>query len=141
VTTCGDAGGKNAQGAPCRAVMRLSASNGLCLMHDPERTEELKAMRSAAGVASKESKRRAKAALPADVPKAPKTLEDAVQFASWLTWAVCVGALDARTAHESAYALNCFKAAVEKRDLQREIEKLRAELAATKTNQHRPRLA
>jgi len=71
------------------------------------------------------------------VPKAPKSLDDAVAFASWLTHAVCVGTLDARTAHESAYALNCFKESVAKRDLQREIAALRDQLEALKKGPRR----
>jgi hypothetical protein len=118
-------------GEPCRSQLGLSDA-GYCLAHDPERREAALAMRSAGGHAAKASKVRAKAALPEDVPRAPKTLDDAVKFASWLTHAVCVGTLDARSAHEAGYSLNVFKAAIEKRDLQREIAALRAELAAAR---------
>jgi hypothetical protein len=63
-----------------------------------------------------------------------------VKFASWLTHAVCSGKIDARTAHEAGYALNVFKAAVEKRDYQREIASLRAEVAAAKKETPTPKL-
>lgn len=116
-------------GTPCRGTLNISATSGKCLMHDDERMAERAAMRTAGGNASKVAKMKAKAANPANVPEAPRTLDDAVKFAAWLTHAVVVGELDARTAHESAYSLNCFKAAVEKRDLQKEIASLRSELA------------
>ena len=44
----------------------------------------------------------------------------------------CCPGMDARTGHEIGYLVNAFKAAVEKRDLQREIEQLRRELAAAR---------
>ena len=81
----------------------------------------------------------AKAALPEGVPSAPRCLEDAVKFASWLTRAIADGTIDARTGHESAYALNCFKAAAEKRDLERQVADLQAQLKVFKSQ--RPRLA
>ena len=87
-------------------------------------------MRQAGGRATAGSKRTARAALPANVPRAPETLQDAVAWSSWAMRAVAVGEIDARTGHEIGYLVNTFKAAVEKRDLQREIEELRAELAA-----------
>lgn len=73
-----------------------------------------------------------------DVPPAPETLEDAVRYFAWITHSVAAGTLDARTGHEAAYALNGFKAAVEKRDLQREVEELRRTVEELKK---RPRLA
>ena len=44
--------------------------------------------------------------------------------------AVACGRIDARTGHEIGYLVNAFKAAVEKRDLERQIQELRAELTA-----------
>ncbi len=130
VRRCGDAGGKTAAGLPCRSPLGLG-ENGLCLSHDPERKAAAREVRAAGGRAAGESKR-ASRPVPNNVPPPPKTLDDAVKFASWLTHAVCVGTLDARSAHEAGYSLNVFKAAVEKRDLQREIAQLRAELAAAR---------
>ena len=99
------------------------------MAHDPARFEEARAMRAKGGVATGISRRKARAANPLFVPKAPQNLEDAARFASWLTHAVTVGTLDARTGHEAAYALRAFQSMVEKRDLLREVESLRAELA------------
>ncbi|HLA88892.1 MAG TPA: hypothetical protein VJL28_00490 [Gemmatimonadaceae bacterium] len=119
-------------GAPCRCVMNLSPATGLCLMHDPARVAERRAVRSAGGDASKVAKVKAKAADPATVPKAPKTIEDAERFASWLTFTVCSGGIDARTAHEAAVCLREFRGAAEKRIMEREIKALRAEIAEAK---------
>lgn len=125
---CGDSGGVRVDGEPCRSTLNLGAT-GLCLSHDPARIQEARAMRAKGGVATGISKRLAKAANPKDVPRAPKTLEDAVVWSSWAMHSVAVGEIDARTGHEIGYLVNAFKAAVEKRDLLREIEALRAELA------------
>ncbi len=95
-------------------------------------------MRQAGGQATAVSRRSARAASPANVPRAPQTLQDAVAWSSWAMRAVAVGEIDARTGHEIGYLVNVFKAAVEKRDLQREIEELRAELAAARSRQGRP---
>lgn len=129
--TCGDAGGRRADGEPCRSTLGLGTT-GLCLQHDPERANEAHLLRSTGGLAARDAKIKAKAALPDGVPKAPKTLEDAVQWSSWAMYAVATGEIDARTGHEVGYLVNAFKAAVEKRDLLQEIEKLRAELAAAR---------
>ena len=128
--TCGDSGGRKADGSPCGSKLNLSPENGQCLMHDSARTEERLRVTQAGGVASAQAKRDRKTADPDDVPSAPKTLEDAAEFASWLTHAVVVGRLDARTGHEAAYALRAFQAMAEKRDLQKEVASLRHELAA-----------
>ena len=45
------------------------------------------------------------------------------------------------TGHEIGYLVNAFKAAVEKRDLLREIEELRAELAQARASQRRPKVS
>lgn len=131
VRRCGEAGGKTQAGTPCRSALGLGAT-GLCLTHDPARKTAAREVRAAGGRAAGAAKRAARVVLPTNVPAPPRTLDDAVKFASWLTHAVCVGTLDARSAHEAGYALNVFKAAVEKRDLQREIASLRAELAAAR---------
>ncbi|HVT38312.1 MAG TPA: hypothetical protein VHE78_04685 [Gemmatimonadaceae bacterium] len=137
---CGDAGGMTKGGKPCASEMNLGTT-GLCIQHDAARAVERAAVQAAGGKASAVSKRLAKAALPEDCPRAPKNLEDAVHFLSWLSRAVTVGAIDARTAHEAAYALAGFRAAVEKRDLLRKIADLTAELNASKKSHHHPRNA
>jgi hypothetical protein len=130
--TCGSSGGLTKAGTPCGVAMNLSATSGLCVQHDPARVAERAAMRSAGGHAAKVAKVRAHAADPSIVPAAPKTIEDAEKFASWLTHAVCTGKIDARTAHEAAVCLREFRGASEKRIMERELKALRAALADAK---------
>jgi len=86
-------------------------------------------MRRAGGRAKAEASRRGKVALPEGVPRAPRTLQDAVEWSSWAIRAVATGEIDPRVGHEIGYLVNAFKAAVEKRDLLHEIEGLRVQLA------------
>lgn len=115
--TCGDAGGRRADGEPCRGKLSLSEA-GLCVFHDPDRVDELRAMRAAGGSAAAAAKRKAKAADPEGVPRAPRTIEDATRWASWATWAVATGQIDARTAHEIGYVLRAFL------DAQKHVDKV-----------------
>jgi hypothetical protein len=110
--------------------MNLSP-DGLCLVHDPNRAEQARAARKAGGKNSKIAQRLRKVEGVADeVPALPKSLDDAVKYFAWITDAIARGKIDARSGHEMAYALNGFKAAAEKRDLEREIKALRARLEA-----------
>lgn len=132
--------GFKASGDPCGATMGLSAA-GLCLNHDPERRAAANAMRAAGGRAKGAAARAARDARailpPDDTPSAPKTLDDATKYFAWIVSAVTSGRLDARSAHEAAYALNGFKAAAEKRDLAREIKALRKQLEDVKSRPRR----
>ncbi len=128
---CGDAGGKTKAGTPCRSPLGLG-ENGLCMNHDPARKAAAHELHAAGGRASSLAARARRVALPGDVPKVPKTLDDAVRYFAWLTNAIVTGRLDARSGHEAAFALKGFQSAAEKRDLQAEITKLRAELAAAR---------
>ncbi len=125
IRTCGDAGGRTAKGTPCRSHMNLGEA-GLCLFHDPLRKHLAKAAQAAGGRARGEAMRRERAALPADVPRAPRTLEDAEKVASWITHAVLIGEIDVRVAEAATKAVRQFQLSVEKRTLQdrvRELEK------------------
>jgi len=126
---CGDSGGMTKAGTPCRSALGLDDAKGLCPHHDPLRAELMRETRAKGGRKAHEVRRRMKAALPHEVPKPPKTLQDAVAWSSWAMYAVATGEIDARTGHEVGYLVNAFKAAVEKRDLLTEIERLREELA------------
>ena len=130
--TCGDAGGLTKALTPCRVTLNLSAATGRCVMHDDTRMAERAAIRSAGGHAAKVAKVRARAADPATVPAVPKNLEDATKYFAWLVDAGATGKMDARTVHECSFALKGFQSALEKRDLLREIGKLRSELAAAR---------
>jgi hypothetical protein len=123
-------------GEPCKTTFGLSP-DGLCFTHDPLRAVELAANRKARSEASGKRKQELRASLPPGMPRAPKTLEDAVRWSSWAMHATASGIIDSRTGHEIGYLVNAFKAAVEKRDLLKEIEQLRADLAeARKPNSH-----
>ena len=137
--TCGDSGGRTRVGTACGASMNLSPTSGLCVQHDPERAEAARALRVEGGRASGAAKRRAKAALPEGVPSAPRSLEDAVQWSSWAMRAIATGEIDARTGHEVGYLIARFAEAVNKRDLEKRLEKALAELKTYKAQ--RPRLA
>ncbi len=132
VRTCGDAGGVTKSGSMCRVYLNLSPINGLCLQHDPERVEARAALVAGAGRASGVSKRLARAGLPDGVPKAPQTLRDAEQFASWLARAVAIGVIDPKVAHVTAVALKEFTASASKRLLEDQVKALRKELAEAK---------
>lgn len=135
--TCGDSGGLTKSGEPCRSTLNLSSTTDLCAFHDPGRATEVREMRAKGGVAAGQAKRKAKTADPATVPANPKTLDDAVAYASWLTRAVCVGAIDARTAESSTKALALFSSSVAKRELQHEVKALRAQIVALKEKEPR----
>ena len=139
--TCGDHGGVRVDGQPCECKMGRDPESGLCKVHDPKRKAEVYEMRVKGAKAKAEADRRRKAANPKLVPKPPRTLQDAVDWSSWDMHAVAVGEIDARTGHEIGYLVNAFKAAVEKRDLLREIEELRAELAQARAAQCRPKVS
>lgn len=127
--------GVRGNGEPCKVGFALSA-DGYCMTHDPERREAAIELRRAGGRNSrakvKAERAAAAAKIPAGLPKAPKTLEDAVHWSSWAMHAVATGAIDARTAHECGYLIARFTEALNKRDLLAEIEQLRRELAAAR---------
>jgi hypothetical protein len=86
-------------------------------------------MRARGGERAGETRRLEKASQHPDVPKAPRTLQDAVDVASWITRAVLVGEIDVRVAEASCKAVRQFQLSHEKRVLEKEIAALRAELA------------
>ena len=87
-------------------------------------------MRVKGGRASGESKRREKAAHPENAPRAPKSLADAVQVASWITHAVLVGEIDVRVAEAATKAVRQFQLGEEKRALVEKVKTLNAKLRA-----------
>lgn len=102
-------------------------------MHDPERAAARGEMREKGVAVRRENK--GKRNSPSNVPDAPKNLEDAARIASWLTKATYIGDIDARTSEATTKALRNFQLIVEKRDLLRQIEQLRAALKEAKQSQ------
>lgn len=126
--TCGQAGGRTKRLKHCNVTMNLSPTNGLCLQHDPERKEELYQVRVAGAKARGKKVQKAKAAQ-GEVPRKPKNLQDAIEWASWATFAVATGEIDTRVAHEVAVLVREFRMALEKRALEEQVEALKAQLA------------
>jgi hypothetical protein len=96
-----------------------------CLFHDPARADKVRAMRVNGGKAARPARKSADAA-PFEVPPAPKTFDDAVEYASWLTNAVASGKVDPKQAHEAIVALNSFRTALDKRDIAKRYDALAA---------------
>lgn len=117
-------------GERCRVKVDLS-TDGLCLWHDPERATLAKEVQVRGGYNSR-NRNRAVTVKPTDAPSAPKSLEDCVAYASWLTHAVVVGDIDSRTCKEAIAAVREVRMALEKRDLERMVEELKAQLKAEK---------
>jgi hypothetical protein len=131
--TCGAAGGVTLAGAPCKSWLNLSPTSGKCLMHDEERVAERARATSVGGKASKAAQVKAKAANPANAPKAPKTLDDAVAVASWITRAVLTGEIDVRVAEAAVKAVRQFQLGEEKRGYEVQIKTMRAEIKKLRT--------
>ena len=110
-----------ADGAHCRSVIGISPTSGLCPVHDPASRERMRRTRAKGGRATRKGPIVVDRA---DAPPAPQSLDDAVAFASWLTHAVVIGKIDARTAHESGYCLTQFTSAAKQRDLERRVKEL-----------------
>lgn len=104
--------GTTVDGSPCRST--AVAESGFCISHDPERREEMRAARSKGARATNRMRRHrgrgknVRTADPSEVPDRPKTIEDAIEWASWAVWAVATGEIDARTGHEVGYVLRAF---------------------------------
>jgi hypothetical protein len=114
-----------ASGEPCTNTHGLS-EDGLCLYHDPNRTEELRAQAARGAKAAKEAN------LPLEVPAVPKTLSDCVLWSAWTARAVANGDIDAGAARIIVQAVGELRRSLEKRDLEQEAKALRAEVVALK---------
>ena len=69
---------------------------------------------------------------PADVPngRAPESLAEQVQWASWITFAAATGLVDIGTAREVNRGLQTLRVGLEKLDLERRVKELEKKLAA-----------
>ena len=133
---CGDSGGRNKAGAPCGANLAPNAL--LCVHHDPAQADEM-ARRRAKGNASRAlvPTTAARAAL-YGVRAAALTLEEEPDYMAWVQDEVASGRMDPRVGHELGYVSARKTEALNKRDLLREIVKLRAELAAARKEAPKP---
>lgn len=93
-------------GGTCRQV--VAAEGDVCIWHDPARQKEATEARQRAAAKTNAQRRKTRTADPSEVPEPPKTIHDAIEWASWAVHAVATGKIDARTAHEMAYTLRAF---------------------------------
>ncbi len=65
-----------------------------------------------------------------DTPGKLDDLDDCVRWAGWVARAVATGKIDARTARETSYAIITLRGSLEKRDLARDLARLRDDFDA-----------
>lgn len=85
------------------------------------------------------AKRKAKAARPDRVPRAPRTLRDAKRYSSWALNAVAIGEIGVPVAHVITGLLREFRTATEKVELGNQVAQLRAEIAALRARKREGR--
>lgn len=119
-----------ADGSPCRQRFTVSAETGFCQMHDPAKREVWRSRRQTAARVTNLRRR-------VEPPPAPKTLEEAAKFASWIAWAASSRRLSAPAARAAQAALREFRALRESLDLADEVAALRSELAKLKQERTR----
>jgi hypothetical protein len=66
------------------------------------------------------------------VPRKPETLDDVVEWASWLVHAAATGRIDVLTARQISVGLGQLRSALEKRDLGRQVAAIRQDLEQVK---------
>jgi len=123
-------------GGACAVSWGLSPDTQLCLAHDPCRKELAAAARRSGGTAktggAAPTKRDGKyRVVPPDaVPRGrpPKTLDDCIQWASWLAFQAVIGGLDGVTVRECNRSLTTLKDSLNKRDLLARIRALEIKL-------------
>ena len=115
-------GAPTLEGGTCRQIVGLEKASGRCPFHDPERAAEATAMRRKGAQMANARER------PDDMPPPaePKTLADVITWHSWITGAFARGQLDKAQCTGLAYNLQQLRAALVSRDLEREVEQLRA---------------
>jgi hypothetical protein len=124
----------NAAGEPCASPF-VDPETGFCQAHEAGGLERLRERSAKGGKVIKGRKSRRMVVDPSECPEPPETLEDAARWLSWLPWAVATGKIDARTAHEAAYALRGFldsRKAIDRTD--ERVKALKAQLAKLKAS-------
>jgi hypothetical protein len=124
-TTVKFCGAPTRDGTTCRQVVGLDTESGLCPFHDPSRMPPPGA-RARSDVAAESPLGH----VPPPAP--PETLGDVTRWHSWVTGALARGQIDKATATGLAYNLQQHRAALVSRDLEREVEELRATVKALK---------
>lgn len=93
-------------GEPCKQTMAILPS-GFCGEHDPDLIAQREAMRNGN-----------------EPPPPPRTVEDAVNYSSWLAWAVSTDKISAVRAQAANQSLKTFVKAIDVRQLKRRIREL-----------------
>lgn len=118
-------------GEQCRSHIGLCDECGHCIAHCPHREETAQQARSKGGKRKAEKARDSKYRTVSDdqAPPPPESLEDAVHWASWATWAVATGQIDGKTAHEVGYLLRAYMKSLDKVELGDRVEELEEKIA------------
>lgn len=111
-------------GTTCKQVVGVNGS-GRCIWHDPARAAEATEVRRKGRIAN------ARTPSPDDVPPppGPDTLAQVIAWHTWTAGGLARGQLDKATATSLTYCLMQLRAALVSRDLEREVEELRAQVA------------
>lgn len=136
----GTCGHPTKSGEPCPTPIALCSKCGRCLSHceygegcDYDEAEVRDARRRGAKAkAEKARDSKTRTVLPEEAPAPPETLEDAVTWTSWATWAVATGTIDARTAHEIGYLTRALQRGLEKLEMDERVQELEEQLAELK---------
>jgi hypothetical protein len=104
-----------------------------CIWHDDKRRGRASAMRRRGGKKGARIARR----LRGSIPPPPKTLDDAVQLASWLTHAVLAGNVTPKAAQEATRAVAQFTRGLAARDMTDRVRELEAQIKRFKRGANR----
>jgi hypothetical protein len=121
-------------GKLCRAPA-LKDGEGFCFMHskNPDIIEKRAAARSKAGKRTGGHNRRKIRFAPAgEAPPPPKTVEEAVAYASWATHAVAVGIIDPQVGATIQRLLREFREGKARPDIEKRIGELEKRARAAK---------
>lgn len=114
------------RGTRCEITVSLSRE-GFCLWHDPKRTEQARTARVRGGHEAKKV-RKARRLNPDTIPAEPQTLDDIIAWSAWIARCVALGSLHPKKAQAMSRSLANMRTALERRDLAKEVEQLRAEI-------------
>lgn len=116
-----------------RCQIRSQIIDGKCIWHDEARRDEADELRKKDQAGRTPSRRAEVRTVDAkDTPGPLRDLDDCVRWAGWVARAVVVGQIDARTSRECSYAIITLRGSLEKRDLARDLAKLRSDFNAFK---------
>ena len=114
---------KTKAGPRCKVMVNLS-KDGYCIVHDPKRKEEARAMQVLGG--HRKRKR------PDKILPAPKNMDDVVKWSSWVAHQSAKGLLDPKRAREITNALRQLTIGLDKVDLQAELSEVKKQLKEAK---------